>query len=86
MFAGLGCEAFRLLELRTGAEGIIVDTTNVASTGIDVSDGSIAPATEDRLRLTIVVNCDPNREYRMQEKVALGPRKGLMVYSIDTLH
>jgi hypothetical protein len=73
MFAGLGCEAFRLLELRTGGEGIVVDATSVASAGIDVSDGSIAPATEDRLHLAIVINSDPNREYRTQEKVALGP-------------
>ena len=73
MFAGLGCEAFRLLELRTGGEGIVVDATSVASAGIDVSDGSIAPATEDRLHLAIVINSDPNREHHMQEKVALGP-------------
>jgi hypothetical protein len=75
MLAGLGREVFRLLELRTGVEGIIVDATNVASAGIDVSGGSIAPTTEDRLRLAIVINCDPNREHRMQEKVALEPGK-----------
>jgi hypothetical protein len=75
MLAGLGREVFRLLELRTGVEGIIVDATNVASAGMDVSDGSIAPTTEDRLRLAIVINCDPNREYRVQEKVALEPGK-----------
>jgi hypothetical protein len=53
-----------------------VNATNVASAGIDVSYGSIAPATEDRLRLAIVISCDPNREHRVQEKVALGPRRG----------
>jgi hypothetical protein len=56
-------------------ECIIVDATNVASAGMDVSDGSIAPTTEDRLRLAIMINCDPNREYRVQEKVALEPGK-----------
>jgi hypothetical protein len=75
MLVGLGREVFRLLELRTGVEGIIVDATNVASAGMDVSDGSIAPTTEDRLRLAVVINCDPNREYRVQEKVALEPGK-----------
>ena len=57
-------------------EGIIVDATNVASAGIDVSYGSIAPATEDCLRLAIVISCDTNKERRVQEKVALGPRRG----------
>jgi hypothetical protein len=75
MFAGLGCESFRSLELRTGVGGIIVDSTNVASAGTDVSDGSIAPATEDRFRLVIVINCDPNAEHRVQEEVVLGPGK-----------
>lgn len=75
MLAGLGREVFRLLELWTGVEGIIVDATNVTSAGMDVSDGSIAPTTEDRLRLAIVINCDPNREYPVQEKVALEPGK-----------
>jgi len=75
MFAGLGCESFRLLELRTGVGGIIVDATNVASAGIDVSDGSVALATEDRFRLAIVINCDPNAEYRVQEKSHWDPGK-----------
>ena len=67
MFAGLGCESFRLLELWTGVGGIIIDATNVVSAGTDVSDGSIALATEDRFRLAIVINCDPNAEYRVQK-------------------
>jgi hypothetical protein len=41
-----------------------------------MSYGSIAPATEDCLRLAIVISCDPNKEHRVQEKVALGPRRG----------
>jgi hypothetical protein len=75
MFAGLGCESFRPLELRTGVGGIIVDATNVASAGADVSDGSIAPTTDDRFRLAIVINCDPNAEYRVQEKSRGDPGK-----------
>ena len=84
MFAGLGCEAFRLLELRTGKEDIIIDETNVASAGTYVSDGSIEPATEDRLRLAIVINCDRNAKYRGQES-RWDPERP-MLYSIDTLH
>jgi hypothetical protein len=53
---------FGLLEPRTGVGGIIVDATNVASARTDVSDGSIALATEDRFRLAIVINCEPSAE------------------------
>lgn len=76
---------FGLLELRTGVGGIIVDATNVASARTDVSDGSIALATEDRFRLAIVINCEPNAEYRVQEKSRGDPGKANN-YSIDTLH
>src|SRR5271170_7252374 len=75
MFAGLGCESFRLLELWTGVGGIIVDATNVASAGTDVSDGSIALATEDHFHLAIVINCDSNAEYCVQEKSRWDPGK-----------
>ena len=67
-------------------EGIIVDATNVASAGIDVSYGSIAPATEDRLRLAIVISCDPNKEHRVQEKSRIETPERPTVYSIDRLH
>jgi hypothetical protein len=59
----------------SGVGGIIVDATNVAPAGTDVSDGSITPTTEDRFRLAIVINCDPNAEYRVQEKSRWDPGK-----------
>jgi hypothetical protein len=86
MFAGLGLRIFSTaLNCGQEWEGIILDAINAASAGTDIGDGSIAPATEDRLHLAIVIYYDSNEEYRLQEKSRGNPGKANSIL-IDTLH
>ena len=47
-------EACRVLDLRTGAGGIIAEACATASVGMVAGDGTAAAETEDRFRFAIV--------------------------------